>query len=268
MNIKATEWIEEELAGIDLGDRRLNKRCRRFWSDWRPIRRRALTAPATAGPKPMPPTSFSITRRSMNSSSGPPPPRTLERMKSLPVVLLVQDTTELDYTRIKKKLAGAGPLDKQYRRGFYNHLQVAFTPQRLCLGVVSMQFWARDDETFDTCKQRKHTRWKKRKVTAGWRAIGTPARSPKSCRKHKSSVFRTARAIFTSVSWRPNNRDRLAGPIGLFERARTAASQSETPRLVPLAIANCLAPSPKCPCWANGSCGFPKRRIAKPAKPK
>ena len=32
----------------------------------------------------------------------------------------------------------------------------ALTPQRLCLGVVRMDLWARDDETFRQAKDRKY----------------------------------------------------------------------------------------------------------------
>jgi hypothetical protein len=153
-----TEWIEEELANIDLGDRRLNKRCKRI------LERLAIDPQASINGACLGWAETHAAYQFFDHDAvdehqvlAPHRRATLERMKSSPVVLLVQDTTELDYTRFKRKLAGAGPLDKQYRRGFYNHLQIAFTPQRLCLGVVSMHLWARNDETFDTCKQRKYT---------------------------------------------------------------------------------------------------------------
>jgi hypothetical protein len=80
---------------------------------------------------------------------------TLQRMKEQAVVLVVQDTTELDYTRKHRVVEGAGPLNDESRVGFFDHVQVAFTPQRLCLGVLQMVFWGRDWETFGTCKERK-----------------------------------------------------------------------------------------------------------------
>jgi Transposase DNA-binding/Transposase Tn5 dimerisation domain len=152
------EWIEEELAGIDLGDQRLNKRCRRVLERLAADPQASINGACHGWAETHAAYQF-FDNDAVDEDRVLAPHRqaTLQRMKSFPVVLLVQDTTELDYTRIKKKLSGAGPLDKPYRRGFYNHVQVAFTPQRLCLGVVSMRLWARDDETFDTCKQRKHT---------------------------------------------------------------------------------------------------------------
>jgi len=153
---QTTEWIEDELAGIDLGDRRLNKRCGRILERLAADPQASINGACRGWAETHAAYQF-FNHKAVDEHRVLAPHRlaTLARMKSFPVVLLVQDTTELDYTRIKK-LAGAGPLEKQRRRGFYNHLQVAFTPQRLCLGVVSMRLWARDDETFDTCKQRKY----------------------------------------------------------------------------------------------------------------
>jgi hypothetical protein len=152
------EWIEEELTGIDLGDQRLNKRCGRVLERLAADPQASINGACHGWAETHAAYQF-FDHDAVDEHQILAPHRqaTLQRMKSSPVVLLVQDTTELDYTRIKGKLAGAGPLDKQYRRGFYDHVQVAFTPQRLCLGVMSMHLWARNDETFDTCKQRKYT---------------------------------------------------------------------------------------------------------------
>jgi hypothetical protein len=155
---QTTEWIEDELRGIDLGDKRLNRRCGQILERLAADPQASINGACRGWAETHAAYQF-FNHDAVDEFQILAPHRhaTLERMKSFSVVLLVQDTTELDYTRIKNKLAGAGPLDKQYRRGFYDHLQVAFTPQRLCLGVVWMHVWARDDETFDTCKQRKYT---------------------------------------------------------------------------------------------------------------
>jgi hypothetical protein len=137
------EWIEEELMDVDFGDRRLSKRCKLLLGRLAGDPQASVNGACHGWAETHAAYQF-FNHDAVDEFHVLAPHRraTLERMKSFPVVLLVQDTTELDYTRIKKKLAGAGPLDKQYRRGFYNHLQVAFTPQRLCLGVVSMHLWS------------------------------------------------------------------------------------------------------------------------------
>lgn len=81
---------------------------------------------------------------------------TLRRMKQEPVVLVIQDTTELDFTYKNLVVKGTGPLNDESRLGLLDHVQLAVTSQRLCLGVLGAKLWARDPETFRTCKQRKY----------------------------------------------------------------------------------------------------------------
>lgn len=61
--------------------------------------------------------------------------RTRERMTTEKVVLIVQDTTEIDVTRPEQKVKGAGILSGQ-RRGFFLHEMQAFTPAGIPLGTI------------------------------------------------------------------------------------------------------------------------------------
>lgn len=79
---------------------------------------------------------------------------TLERMREYPVVLCVQDTTELDYTS-KPQIEGLGPLTYECSVGLYIHPTLAITPDRLCLGVLDHWSWARDSEEHGG-KDRQH----------------------------------------------------------------------------------------------------------------
>jgi hypothetical protein len=56
--------------------------------------------------------------------------RSIERILCQKVCLLVQDTTELELTRPKQQVAGAGPLSSNSRRGTYLHPLLAYTPTR------------------------------------------------------------------------------------------------------------------------------------------
>lgn len=69
---------------------------------------------------------------------------TLDRIAEHKVVLLIQDTTELDVTRREEKMIGAGPLNDESRIGFFNHAMLAVTPDNIPLGVVDANMWARD----------------------------------------------------------------------------------------------------------------------------
>lgn len=79
---------------------------------------------------------------------------TLKRMEQYPVVLCVQDTTELDYTS-KSQIQGLGPLTYESSIGLYIHPTLAVTPERLCLGVLDQWTWVRDAEEHGG-KDRQH----------------------------------------------------------------------------------------------------------------
>ena len=71
---------------------------------------------------------------------------TRQRMAAQPVVLLPQDTTEIDLTRPDQQVAGAGPLDDGSRRGALLHALCAFTPDGTPLGTVHATAWVREEE--------------------------------------------------------------------------------------------------------------------------
>src|SRR5262249_13911247 len=70
------------------------------------------------------------------------------------VVLLPQDTTLLDYST-HADTAGLGVLQTQRQYGLLLHTTLAVTPQRVPLGVVDQQVWARDPAQWGKRRQRK-----------------------------------------------------------------------------------------------------------------
>jgi hypothetical protein len=70
----------------------------------------------------------------------------LERINRQPLVVLVQDSTEVDLTRPERRVLDAGPLDGGARWGALLHLQHAFTPDGTPLGTVSANAWARSTD--------------------------------------------------------------------------------------------------------------------------
>jgi len=69
---------------------------------------------------------------------------TLERIKSCPVVLFIQDTTTLNYSGQKDR-ENAGPIQRDSSRGLFLHPTIAVTPEHQCLGVVSYHHWYREE---------------------------------------------------------------------------------------------------------------------------
>ena len=91
---------------------------------------------------------------------------TVERVRAYPVVIVPQDTTELDVTRAHERMEGAGPLNEPSRLGFDNHVMLAFTPEGLPLGIVDAHVWARDAEEFAKDAERKRAGRKSRPIEA------------------------------------------------------------------------------------------------------
>lgn len=69
----------------------------------------------------------------------------LERMRGQEVILAVQDTTFIDYSG-HPDTEGLGPLHTKGGWGMLCHGTLAFTPERLPLGVLGLRMWARDPQ--------------------------------------------------------------------------------------------------------------------------
>jgi len=70
---------------------------------------------------------------------------TLGRLQGQEVVLLVQDTTFLNYGTLRPK-PGVGTVKDRTREEYLLHLTVAFTPERVNLGVLGLRMWQRPEE--------------------------------------------------------------------------------------------------------------------------
>jgi len=75
------------------------------------------------------------------------------RLREQPLVLAVQDTVYLDWTH-HPATEGLGPLVQEHRQGLLSHNTVAITPDRVPLGILQQQVWARDAETFGQADDR------------------------------------------------------------------------------------------------------------------
>lgn len=95
---------------------------------------------------------------------------TLQRIKQHPVVLMIQDTTVLNYSGQKER-ENAGPTTRNGTSGMFLHPTLAVTPERLCLGVVDSKHWARKELANKTHNERtaiNHKKPIKQKETYRW----------------------------------------------------------------------------------------------------
>jgi hypothetical protein len=136
--------LSDELATIDLGDQRLNRRARHVLD--------------TLGSHPMAsvPTAcggwgetlaayrlFDNPKVDAQAVLEPHYACTEARMREHKRVLCLQDSSEGDLTG-KNDIEGLGPLNYETRRGLYIHPTLAVTPERVPLGVLDAWTWARE----------------------------------------------------------------------------------------------------------------------------
>ena len=101
--------------------------------------------------------------------------RTLGLMAREPVVLLLHDWTELDYTT-RTSLRGLGQIGRGTRRGYVCHNTLAVTPDRRVLGLAHQRLHARRDvPAGETPRQRRgHPGRESRLWAAAAGAVGPP----------------------------------------------------------------------------------------------
>ncbi len=83
---------------------------------------------------------------------------THSRIEDLDVALFVQDTTELNLTRPREQVEGAGYLDCQSRRGAYLHPLIVFDINGTPLGFADQQLWVREKLSDKCLKEKKAER--------------------------------------------------------------------------------------------------------------
>lgn len=80
---------------------------------------------------------------------------TSRRIDGMELVLAVQDTTELDFSHYPTT-TDLGPLSGANQQGMLAHTTLAMTPERVPLGILAQQVWARDPDDVGKRARRKH----------------------------------------------------------------------------------------------------------------
>lgn len=147
------EGIAAELDGIDLGDERLNKRSQKVIEKLGADPEASCNSAFDGWSETLAAYRFfdnkSVTPEAILK---PHVEATKQRMREQPVVVIAQDTTELDYTKHPAKDARC--LNTENRFGLYDHTHLAVTPEGVSLGVVDVEFFDRDGEGLGQSRQR------------------------------------------------------------------------------------------------------------------
>jgi hypothetical protein len=147
--------VAAELEGINLGDRRLNRRAHKVLSLL--ADKPTVSIPTACGGWDETRGAYRLFDHKEVTAQQVLEPHyraSQQRMGEYPRVLCIQDTSELDYSS-KGDIEGLGPLNYEARQGLYLHPTLAVTPERLCLGVIDAWSWAREPGRLGEDKARR-----------------------------------------------------------------------------------------------------------------
>ena len=148
------EGIVDELDGIDLGDERLNKRSKHLLEALAVSPEASINASCDGwGDTVAAYRFFDNDAVTPEVILRPHTEATIRRIREHAVVLLVQDTSELDYSQHAP--LDARCLERAERFGLYAHTHLAVTPDKLPLGVVGIDYFDREPETLGQSEERK-----------------------------------------------------------------------------------------------------------------
>ena len=148
------QWIEKELERTELGDKRRSKRFIKIVSNL--SAKPEASIPEASG-------TWAETKATYDFWDSPylkpsmlkkgHTDATVERISQHQVVLVIQDTTELNYTS-HKALSGAGYLDSKYARGLKVHSTFCASTTGVPLGIIGQYVWARDPQELGKAQTR------------------------------------------------------------------------------------------------------------------
>jgi hypothetical protein len=156
-------WIEAETKGADFGDERLNRRYELLLE--RLSDKPTLSIPAAC--RGLAETTaayrfFDSDRTDAAKVLKPHQDATVERIRAHEVVIVAQDTTEVELDRAEERVGG--PLNDDSRWGLYVHPLLAMTPERVPLGIVTAKIWSRDPEEFAKSQEEKRRQRKAKPI--------------------------------------------------------------------------------------------------------
>jgi Transposase Tn5 dimerisation domain/Transposase DNA-binding len=161
-------WATEEVGQVAVGDRRLERRIARVLERLGARPDQSIPCASTGWPETQ--AAYRLLdndKLSFDNVLAPHRDKTVERMGAYRRVLCIADSTEFDYTRQHKSMAGLGPLNYEHRRGLLGHFLLAATDEGVPLGLVGAQLWVRDDEHFGE-RALRQTKTLEEKETARW----------------------------------------------------------------------------------------------------
>lgn len=153
-------WAEEEMKGVALGDERRNKRAVTLLETLAAKPTASIPGACSGWAETM--AAYRFLDNDAISWEGILTPHweaSRKRISANKVVLMIQDTTELDFNG--QTISGLGPLSYEAQRGMYVHPTYAVSGDREPLGVLDAWMWAREPKDANGRRPgiKESTRW-------------------------------------------------------------------------------------------------------------
>lgn len=138
-------WISNELKCFDAGDKRLLSRFEKILSHLSDSPDKSIPSSCKGWSETLAAYRFINHHKiSPDKILAPHKAATITRIQKEPIVLIAQDTSDIDLSH-RKDVHGSGYLSNEKSKGFYIHPSIAFTPERCCLGTVDLNLWVRKE---------------------------------------------------------------------------------------------------------------------------
>lgn len=138
------KWVEEELKEADIGDQRLDDRLKNILTGL--FKQPGLSLNRSFHTRKEVQAAYRFFSNGLVDEEKiltPHKDLTAKRSNEHPIILSLSDTTSLNYTT-RKKNKDSGYISSNNAQGFFLHATIAITPDRLHLGIVNQNFWARE----------------------------------------------------------------------------------------------------------------------------
>ncbi len=138
------DWVIAETHTSNFNDKRLNKRYKKLLGNFASSPNKSIPGAFKSWGETLSAYRFFNNKEvSVEGILSSHTLATIERIKQEPLVLMPQDTSEIDFSK-RQAITGMGYLGDTCTQGFYIHPSMAITPDKHCLGIIDFQFWTRE----------------------------------------------------------------------------------------------------------------------------
>lgn len=148
-------WARTEMADVEVWDQRCRVSLERICEQVLARPEESFSAACGPGLRQAGSRIFAAARMSVEKMLAGHVAQTVVRCQEQAVVVVAQDTTELNYTS-HKQAKGLGPINTNpHSRGLLMHTALAVSEEGVPLGLLSQETWARNPRRFGTAVQRR-----------------------------------------------------------------------------------------------------------------